>query len=267
MENNEDSKLFVISPRTIEIRHVKLIDLIPQLIASSLMYLPVIQAGINMSFASVLISQLSDTNEILIDTNRASVIGSIWAISLPFGAITSGFLSDRYGRKRIGTLICIPFFIAWLLITNSSSVLTIYIARIMAGICCGITTCCVVYTAEISYKTFRSALLCMNSVWVSFGIFSTYLLNYFHLNWHLIGCIYAGVSLLSMLLILVVPESPHWLLFFNKNVREEEKLVQLKKCLSWFYKDTEVSFVTNTCFLRFSMISRYKLLLLISFIN
>lgn len=240
MENSEDKQFFESPPKsaTTSIRHVKLIDLIPQFVASSLMYLPVIQAGINMSFASVLISQLADK----IDTNQASIIGSIWAISLPVGAFSSGYISDRIGRKKIGIFVCIPFFMAWCLTAISSNLTTIYIARIVAGICCGITTASVVYTAEISYKTFRSALLCMNSVWVSFGIFSTYLLNYLHFNMHFIAWIYAAVSLLSMLLIFFVPESSHWILFFNHHVREEEKFAQLRKTLAWLYRNPEVNF-------------------------
>lgn len=239
MEISEDKQLFESTPK-VTVRHVKLIDLLPQFLASSLMYLPVIQAGINMSFASVLISQLADGNKIKIDTNQASIIGSIWAISLPFGAFSSGYLSDRIGRRKIGIFVCIPFFMAWILTAISDNVITIYIARIVAGICCGITTASVVYTAEISYKTFRSALLCMNSVWVSFGIFITYLLNFLHLNWNLIAYIYAAVSLLSMLLIFPVPESSHWILFFNHHVRDEEKFAQLRKSLTWLYRDPEV---------------------------
>lgn len=241
METSEDKQLFKSTPKTIAVRHVKVIDLLPQFVASSLMYLPVIQAGINMSFASVLISQLAE-GDWKIDTNQASIIGSIWAISLPFGAFSSGYLSDRIGRRKIGIFVCIPFFMAWILTAISNSVMTIYLARIVAGICCGITTASVVYTAEISYKTIRSSLLCMNSVWVSFGIFSTYLLNYLHLNWHLIAWIYAAVSFCSMLLILLVPESSHWTLFFNQHVREEERFAQLRKSLTWLYRDPEVNF-------------------------
>lgn len=57
-------------------RKIKPIDLLPQFLASFLMYLPVIQAGINMSFASVLITQLADDQEIEIDRNSASIIGN-----------------------------------------------------------------------------------------------------------------------------------------------------------------------------------------------
>lgn len=260
-QNGEDKELCerlqitIASTNTNSSRQLKLIDLLPQLLASSLMYLPVIQAGLNMAIASVLISQLADSNEILIDVNQASIIASIWSICLPFGAISSGFLSDRIGRKKLGIFVCVPFLVAWILIAFSTDVMTIYIARIIAGICCGMTTSSVVYTAEISYKTFRSSLLCMNSVWVSFGIFFTYLLNYFHLNWHLIAWIYATVSLFSMVLIFFVPESSHWIMFFNRNREEGEKLIQLKKCIDWLYRDPEVinytklGFIKNICFI------------------
>jgi MFS family permease len=256
MENIEEKQLFTNNVRVQVIQKdtptkpVKFVDLLPQLLSSTLMYFPVIHAGVNMSFASVLISQLADGHEIKIDTNQASLIASIWSIALPLGAFSSGFLCDKFGRKKIGLIICVPFSLAWILIGFAKSIEMIYIARIVAGICCGLTTASVVYTAEISYKTFRSSLLCMNSVWVSFGIFSTYLLNYFQLNWHLIGWIYAVMSIVSLLLILIVPESSHWILFFNSNVTDEVKRAQLKKCISWLYRDPEVILIlklSTTC--------------------
>lgn len=88
MDTNEEKQLFRGDAR-VEIvksntpRSIKLVDhLFPQVIASSLMYLPVIQVGINMSFASVLIASLADSNEIEINTNIASTISSIWSITV-----------------------------------------------------------------------------------------------------------------------------------------------------------------------------------------
>lgn len=243
MDNTDERQLFnsdTQAKNDRKNRKVKMIDLLPQLLASCLMYSLVIQAGINMSFASVLISQLNDGNEIKIDINTASIIASIWSVSLPIGALMSGFLMDRFGRRRIGLYLCIPFFAAWIFVSAAQSITEIYIARVMAGICCGLTAASVVYSAEISYKTFRSSLLCMNSVWVSFGIFLTYFLNYFHFDWRIIGYVYAGTSLLSMVLIYFVPESPHWIMYFNYKKSQEQKLGELKKCLSWIYRSTKV---------------------------
>lgn len=81
MVTSEDKQLFQSTSQSSGVRNVKFIDLLPQLIASSLMYLPVIQAGINMSFASVIISQLADGDQIKIDTESASIIASIFTVS------------------------------------------------------------------------------------------------------------------------------------------------------------------------------------------
>lgn len=226
-------------------------DLLPQLLASSLIYLLVIQAGISMSFSSVLITQLADKGEIDLDTNSASIIASIWSLSLPIGALSSGFLMDRFGRRALALFICFPFTFAWLLASFAENVAMIYIARIISGITTGLTTCCVVYVAEISSKTTRSGLLCMNSVWVSFGIFLTYILNYFNLHWRTIGFTYAVVSSLCILAVLTVPESPQWLLVFNKKESDERKRDQVKASFAWIYKNQQVSSFNNfLCFLK-----------------
>lgn len=219
-----------------------MMDLVPQLLASCLMYLLVIQAGISMSFSSVLITQLSDKGEIDLNTQSASIIASIWSLSLPIGALSSGFLMDRYGRRKTALFICFPFTIAWLLVSFAQNVMMIYIARILSGITTGLTTCCVVYVAEISSKASRSGLLCMNSVWVSFGIFLTYILNYYNLHWRTIGYAYAVLSSLCVLAVLIVPESPQWLLVFNRKETEENRQEQVKSSFAWIYKNQQVSF-------------------------
>lgn len=218
-----------------------ILDLLPQLLASCLMYLLVVQTGISMSFSSVLITQLSDRGEINLDTNSASIIASIWSLSLPVGALSSGFLMDRFGRRKTALFICFPFTFSWLLISFAQNVETIYIARIISGITTGLTTTCVVYVAEISSKTTRSGLLCLNSGWVSFGIFLTYVLNYFDLQWRTIGYAYAVATSLCILAVLIVPESPQWLLVFNKKVNDERRRNQAKSTFEWLYKKQQVS--------------------------
>lgn len=79
----------------------------------------------------------------------------------------------------------------------------------------------------------------MNSVWVSFGIFSTYLLNFFGLHWRTIGFIYSAMSFLCVFAVYIIPESPLWTLTFcrrKKDVQEETL-----KSLKWLYKDEKVS--------------------------
>lgn len=215
-------------------------DLLPQLFGSCLMYFLVVQAGIAMSFSSVLIGQLTDKRDIDIDRDSASIIASIWSLSLPIGAIMSGIVMDRFGRKRTALLICFPFCFSWLLVSFASSIEMIYIARIISGISTGLTTAVVVYVAEISSKSTRSGLLCMNSVWVSFGIFLTYALNYYSMHWRTISFAYAVSSSLCIFAVVSVPESPHWLLVFNKTESGERKRAQVKVSYAWLYRRQQV---------------------------
>jgi facilitated trehalose transporter len=217
------------------------IDFIPQVFASCLAYLIVVQAGISMSFSSILITQLADGKEIELTKDSASIIASIWSLALPIGAISSGYLMDKFGRRKTALFICFPFTFSWILTSLAQNVMMIYIARVVLGICTGLTTAAVVYVAEISFKKVRSGLLCMNSVWVSFGIFSTYLLNFFGLNWRTIGYVYATMSFLCIFAIYFIPESPHWLLILNKKSEEDHKILQTQKSFQWFYKRKQVS--------------------------
>lgn len=138
---------------------LKLVELAPQIFASNIAYLLVMQAGISMSFSSVLITQLSDTRDIPLDSDSASWLASIWSLSLPVGALSSGILMDRYGRRKTILLICFPFTFAWLMISMAQNITMIYVSRTILGISTGLTTASVVYVSEISSKYVRSGLL------------------------------------------------------------------------------------------------------------
>lgn len=75
-------------------------DSIPQIVASCTINLIVIQAGINMSFSSILIPQLSaPESDIKIDVDTSSTVAAIVTLSIALGALFCGPLMDEYGRK------------------------------------------------------------------------------------------------------------------------------------------------------------------------
>lgn len=66
-------------------------DCLPQILATCVINLTVIQAGINMTFSSILIPQLSGSeSDIKIDIDSASTIASIVTISIAIGEILPG---------------------------------------------------------------------------------------------------------------------------------------------------------------------------------
>ncbi|KAG5672139.1 hypothetical protein PVAND_002293 [Polypedilum vanderplanki] len=212
-------------------------DSMPQIVASCVINLIVIQAGINMAFSSILIPQLSlPDSDIKIDLDSSSTVASIVTLSIAFGALICGPLMDKYGRKRLSTIICVPFMFAWLLIALSRNLFMIYTARVLSGFCGGLTTVALVYVSEISSPQNRGMLLCLNSVAVSLGIILTYFFNIFF-QWRTIGFIYAFISLLSLLIIMRIPESPSWILVFSTKKQHSQALISLE----WIYRKRHLS--------------------------
>jgi MFS family permease len=79
---------------------LKFKDAIPQFVASCAINLPVIHAGINLSFSSILIPQLSKPeSDIKIDLDSSSIVASIVTVATAVGALVCGPLMDRYGRR------------------------------------------------------------------------------------------------------------------------------------------------------------------------
>lgn len=77
-------------------------DSLPQITASCVINLIVIQAGINMAFSSILIPQLSlPESDIQIDLDSSSTVASIVTLSIAFGALACGPLMDKYGRQLV----------------------------------------------------------------------------------------------------------------------------------------------------------------------
>lgn len=117
---------------------ISLGDAVPQIGASCVVDLIVIQAGLTMAFSSILIPQLTETeSDIKIDLDSSSNLASIAIISISVGSLFCGSLMDRFGRVRLAIFICVPFTIAWLMIGLSRHLYMIYAARALSGFCSG----------------------------------------------------------------------------------------------------------------------------------
>lgn len=130
------------------------------MLASCIVYLLVVQAGINMSYSAILLPQLNETtSSIHVNRDEASWIGewvgekyqniNVWksnfvfriaslvTLFLPVGSVLAGPLMDRYGRKTLSIAICMPFLGSWILMWAAHNVIAIYLARIIAGLSAG----------------------------------------------------------------------------------------------------------------------------------
>ncbi|CAH1102111.1 unnamed protein product [Psylliodes chrysocephalus] len=220
---------FVISSNERREIDLKWKDSYKQILAACIANTIVIQAGINMAFSAVLLPQLNETrSEMTISKSEASWVASLVTIVLPIGSLAVGPLMDKYGRKKICLIANIPTVFAWLLVYYAQNVWYLYVARIISGLVGGLVTVALIYVSEIAHPKLRSMLLCLNSVFVTFGILLTCLLGLWF-PWRTMAFIFIVMTILLSVCMWFIPESPHWLFIFKEDHQATSE------ALSWLY--------------------------------
>ena len=180
------------------------------------------------------IEQYFSLNEIEIGWFTSSaLIGAI------IGAVVSGSLSDRFGRKPILIIAAFLFFISALGCTIPNSFIFLIVARIIGGIGVGMASVLApLYISEFSPPKIRGKLIALYQLSIVIGILLAYLSNWLLLKFSLestslfnetdklykifVSEVWRGMFGLEMipsglfiLLLFLIPESPRWLIKNN----------------------------------------------------
>ncbi|CBI26145.3 sugar transporter ERD6-like 7 isoform X1 [Vitis vinifera] len=165
-----------------------------------------------------------------------SVFASILAIGAMIGGITSGHISNFIGRKgtmRVAAIFCI---IGWLAIGFAEGVLLLDIGRMCTGYGIGVFSYVVpVFIAEIAPKDLRGGFTSSNELMIQVGGSITYLLGTV-LTWRMLALVGLIPSLMLILGMFFVPESPRWLVMVGQQREFEASLQRLRG------KDADISF-------------------------
>jgi sugar porter (SP) family MFS transporter len=146
-----------------------------------------------------------------------------WAVScLGWGAMAgnllAGMLSDRLGRKKVLLLTSVLFLASALTAALSTSFTVFVIARICGGLGVGAAILTApVYIAEIAPARARGSLVSLNQLMIVIGISISFFSNYFLVSlgaesWRWMLGVQVIPAALYFLLLVLVPESPRWLL-------------------------------------------------------
>jgi MFS family permease len=156
-----------------------------------------------------------------------------WAVScLGWGALggnaVAGFLSDRFGRKKVLLCTALLFVISALLSAFATNFSVFVLSRILGGVAVGgAILIAPIYIAEISPAKQRGSLVSFNQLMIVIGISASFFSNYFLLNlgdssWRWMVGVEAIPAALYFLLLFAVPESPRWLLGRGQEQRARE---------------------------------------------
>jgi MFS family permease len=162
-----------------------------------------------------------------------------WAVScLGWGTLggnaVAGFLSDRFGRKKVLIVTALLFAGSALMSALARTFMIFVISRIIAGVAVGMAILVApVYIAEISPSRRRGSLVSFNQLMIVIGISASFFSNYFLLdvgenNWRWMLGVEAVPAAVYFLLLFAVPESPRWL--FGKGETGRAREILAKSC-------------------------------------
>jgi MFS transporter, SP family, arabinose:H+ symporter len=168
------------------------------------------------------------------------------------GAMCAGFISDRFGRRRMLFFCAILYALAGILSALPQTFAQFIAARILSGVAIGVSSMiCPVYIAEIAPPKWRGQLGSLFQLGIVSGIFVTLFINGWiqrpadaawnvACGWRWMLAAEAVPALLFFGLLFPVPESPRWLIQAN---RESEARATLHRIGGVVYAESEIAAV------------------------
>nr|XP_018900030.1 PREDICTED: facilitated trehalose transporter Tret1-like isoform X1 [Bemisia tabaci]XP_018900031.1 PREDICTED: facilitated trehalose transporter Tret1-like isoform X1 [Bemisia tabaci]XP_018900033.1 PREDICTED: facilitated trehalose transporter Tret1-like isoform X1 [Bemisia tabaci] len=212
-------------------------QLLPQVLACSAKSVLYLSLGMLVGLPTLLIPDVTDPsnlNELFLDNDQASWYGSLTYIFQPLGSLASGALLQSVGCKKLMIMVNIPQFVSWIMTYYASSALVLYISSALVGLVVGLMeapTCR--YISEITHPNYRGVLTSYSTSFVTVGFLLVYALGLVT-NWRNVALISASTPVLAIIVLLMIPETPIWLM---SKGRSEEALESLQWLRGWTTKE------------------------------
>lgn len=169
-----------------------------------------------------------------VTTLMKELIVSSVLLGAMIGSLSSGWLTDLYGRRRVILIISGMFILGTLIAAYATSVQTILFGRLCIGFAIGIGSYTApLYIAEVSPQDLRGGLVSLNQLAITIGILSSYIINYLFTNsagsWRVMFAIGVIPAVLLGIGMLFLPESPRWLVKRNRQEEAKKTLQYLRQ--------------------------------------
>lgn len=210
-----------------------------QVMVSLLANASVISMGMGLGYPAITTQLLlRDDAELILTPSQVSWFASVTAIASPFGGPLSGFLTDSVGRRNTLAILNIFAIASWLIIGFSSRenvevfFIQLMIGRALIGLLIGmITTPAVMYSSEICHLSLRGRLTIMSTpFFMAFGVLIAYFLGYLiPENFRLVAIIAAVITSVTIVVLMLMPESPVFLVAKKKTEQARKVLSILRQ--------------------------------------
>lgn len=152
-------------------------------------------------------------------------------------SLFSGYLTDRFGRRRLMLVISALFITGTAIACFATIVPEILFGRLIIGLAIGVGSYTApLYIAEIAPHELRGGLVSLNQLAITIGILCSYLINYAFTHVDSSWRWMFGIGLLPAILLSIgmifLPESPRWLIKQNQLDKAVKTLQRLRNTLN-----------------------------------
>jgi sugar porter (SP) family MFS transporter len=164
---------------------------------------------------------------------QTEIAASSLLLGCLLGAAGASIIGDRYGRRKSLIASALLFAFSSIGAALASTVMIFSVARLFGGLAIGLASVLTpVYIAEISPSTNRGTLVSLNQLAIVVGILSAYLINWRvaplgESSWRWMLAVAAIPSLAFLFGLLLIPESPRWLISIGHHEEGERVLVRI----------------------------------------
>jgi sugar porter (SP) family MFS transporter len=176
-----------------------------------------------ISGANTSLQSYFDLNELELGWGTGSLV-----LGAMFGALGSGGLTDRFGRRKVLIYVALLFALSCMGSALSHTFVTFVVSRIVGGLSVGAASVLSpMYVAEVAPKKVRGMLVSIYQLTIVIGILISYLINYglygLENDWRWMFATGVVPSVLFFIGLFFIPESPRWL--YLKGHKEESRAI------------------------------------------
>ncbi|XP_077283533.1 facilitated trehalose transporter Tret1-like [Arctopsyche grandis] len=207
----------------------KYADKTTQYLAAGIVTIAAFSSGTFLAWtSSALPLLLTENAHIKVSPHEGSWIASLLNFGAFIGAIPTGLIAERFGRKKTLLSLAIPMTVAWLLIALSTSVYCFYVGRFVGGVAVGAISVAVPpYVVEMAHPTARDAVGNFYQIQLTSGILFGFLAGMAG-NVTVLSLICAIVPAVYFVAFLFMPESPVYLMTQGKVVEARNSLLYIR---------------------------------------
>jgi SP family arabinose:H+ symporter-like MFS transporter len=164
---------------------------------------------------------------------QTEIAASSLLLGCLLGAAGASMIGDRYGRRKSLIASALLFAFSSISTALASTVMIFSAARLSGGLAIGLASVLTpVYIAEISPSNNRGTLVSLNQLAIVVGILTAYLVNWQvarlgESSWRWMLAVAAIPSIAFLFGLLLIPESPRWLISIGRLDQGERVLARI----------------------------------------